>query len=153
LGVFVVEPVKAGTLLWVFDPIIDQRISAEELAGLPPAVRELALSRSFVDEDGQTILSRDNGVFLNHSDDPTMSAGLSESVAARDLKAGDELTENYKLLPTGACTAFLENPLLLQLKGSRHKRNGRVDQIAAREASDERWVVAARSGDDRCRKR
>jgi uncharacterized protein len=108
LGVFVSEPLKKGTPVWIFNPVIDQEITAKELAALPDAVRDIVLSRSFVTEDGSTILSRDNGVFLNHSENPTISDDADGSVALRDLAEGEELTEDYRLLSPGACRAFLD---------------------------------------------
>ena len=108
LGVFAAQPLKAGTLIWVFDPSIDQEISDEQLAALPDAVRDIALSTSFTGTNGATILSRDNAVFLNHSDDPNLSGGARGSIAVRNIAAGEELTEDYRLLPPGACRAFLD---------------------------------------------
>ncbi len=108
MGVFVTEPLKEGALLWIFDSIIDQEITKDELAALPEAVRDIALSRSFVSDDGKLILARDNGVFLNHSDQPNMSGGLKGSYAVRDIAKDEELTEDYHQLPPGACGDFLK---------------------------------------------
>ena len=108
MGVFTAEPLKAGTQIWIFDPLIDQEITPAQLAMLPDAARKLALARSFTTDDGKTILSRDNGVFLNHAEGPNTSGGAKESVAVRDIAVGEELTEDYRYLPPGACKTFLE---------------------------------------------
>ncbi|MHC2432772.1 SET domain-containing protein [Bradyrhizobium sp. USDA 4451] len=108
LGVFAATPLKAGTCIWVFDPIIDQEIKLEHLSGLPAPVQNTLLSRSFMTGAGQMILSRDNGVFLNHSETPNLSSGLDGSVAVRDIAKDEELTEDYRLLAPGACRAFLD---------------------------------------------
>jgi hypothetical protein len=108
MGVFAARPLTAGTLVWAFDPAIDQEITADQLASLPEEVRRTLLSRSFVSETGRTILSRDNGVFLNHSETPNMSGDPEGSVAVRNIARGEELTEDYRLLPPGACRAFLD---------------------------------------------
>jgi uncharacterized protein len=110
LGVFAGHPLKAGVLVWVFDPVIDQVITHDQLVALPDTVRDIALSRSFVCENGQTILSRDNGVFLNHSERPNIAGESSEAFALRDIEMDEELTEDYRLLPLGACRAFLDEP-------------------------------------------
>lgn len=110
LGVFAGHPLKAGTLVWVFDPVIDQVITHDQLAALPDTVRDIALSRSFVSENRQTILSRDNGVFLNHSERPNIAGESSEAFALHDIEMDEELTEDYRLLPLGACRAFLDEP-------------------------------------------
>lgn len=110
LGVFAAQPLKAGTLVWVFDPVIDQVITRDQLAALPDAVRDIALSRSFISECGQTILSRDNGVFLNHSERPNIAGESSKAFALRDIAMNEELTEDYRHLAIGACRAFLDDP-------------------------------------------
>jgi uncharacterized protein len=116
MGVFAAEPLREGTQVWVFNPVIDQEITAEQLAALPDAVRDIALSRSFVGENDRTILSRDNAVFLNHSECPNISSGTNGSIALRDIAEGEELTEDYRLLPPGACRAFLDGPCPLQVR-------------------------------------
>jgi SET domain-containing protein len=108
MGVFTAAALRAGTRVWVFDPVIDQEITPAQLTALPDAAREVALARSFVDDDGRTILSRDNAVFLNHSEDPNTWGDAKERIALRDIAAGEELTEDYRHLRSGACKAFLE---------------------------------------------
>jgi hypothetical protein len=53
MGVFTAEPIEEGARVWVFDPTVDQEITADELAALPDTAREIALSRSFVRENGR----------------------------------------------------------------------------------------------------
>ncbi len=40
LGVFLKEPVKAGTLLWRFDPRVDRVYAEDEINALPPHMQE-----------------------------------------------------------------------------------------------------------------
>ncbi|WP_143201835.1 SET domain-containing protein-lysine N-methyltransferase [Bradyrhizobium sp. NAS96.2] len=108
LGVFAAAPLKVSTCIWVFDQAIDQEIKVEQLGGLPDRVRNTLLSRCFVTDAGQLILSRDNGVFLNHTGTPNLSSGLDGCVAIRDIARDEELTEDYRLLAPGACRAFLD---------------------------------------------
>lgn len=111
-GVFLAERVCAGQIVWVFDPIIDVEITAEQMASLPDAARELAMKHAFLNHDGRLILSRDNGVFFNHSEEPTTLNDGDVNIAARDLPAGTELTENYcQSFPLGACSEFLKSPI------------------------------------------
>ncbi len=107
MGVFAAEPVCAGNFVWVFDPIIDIEITEAQLQDLPDAAREVALAHSFINEDGRMILSRDNAVFFNHSDEPNTLAGPDGNEALRDIAIGEELTESYRGFPAGACSAFL----------------------------------------------
>lgn len=106
-GLFAAEDIQAGSVVWEFNPIIDVEITEAQLAALPPAARERALRHSFVSEDGRIILSRDNAVFFNHSDNPNTRAGSDGNVALRDISAGEELTEDYRVFPRGACSEFL----------------------------------------------
>lgn len=108
LGVFAAEPVKAGSRVWVLDPTIDVEITADQIAALPEAAREVALAHSFVNDDGRMILSRDNAVFFNHSEEPNTLATPDGNVALRDIAACEELTENYLDFPPGACRSFLD---------------------------------------------
>jgi SET domain-containing protein len=125
MGVFTAEPIEEGARVWVFDPTVDQEITADELAALPDTAREIALSRSFVRENGSLILSRDNGVFINHSGRPNISSEADGSIALRDLVKGEELTEDYRLLPPGACRAFLDRPSHVRALTFQHP-NGRL---------------------------
>jgi SET domain-containing protein len=109
IGIFAAEPLKAGTLVWVFDPVIDIEITKEQIAALPDVAREVALAHSFVNDDGRMILSRDNAVFFNHSDNPNTFAGPEGHVALWDISAAEELTESYWHLPPGACRSFLDD--------------------------------------------
>ena len=108
VGVFAAELVKSGTRVWVLNPIIDVEITAEQIAALPEAARETALAHSFVNDDGRMILSRDNAVFFNHSADPNTMAKPEGNVALRDIAIGEELTEDYRRFPPGACRSFLD---------------------------------------------
>lgn len=107
-GVFAAEPIAAGAVVWEPHPVIDCEITPEELKTLPAVARELAISHSFIDENGRIILSRDNAVFFNHSDEPNTRHEGDKNIAARDIAVGEELTEDYRDFPPGACRSFLD---------------------------------------------
>lgn len=109
LGVFAAETIADGTLVWEFNPIIDVEIDILEILNLPVSAGDLALMRSFCTASGKTILSRDNGVFLNHSDHPNTISNDIGLFAARNIKAGEEITENYRGLPPCAAAEFLSD--------------------------------------------
>jgi len=102
LGVFLLEPVKMGGLIWRFDARIDRVYSADEIASLPPHVQEyLHTYCTFHEPTGLYVLCGDNGRFFNHSETPsTVSNAISfgEDHAARDLAVGDELTSDYRTI-------------------------------------------------------
>ena len=101
-GVFLLEPVSKGDLIWRFDSRIDRVYSEEEIAGLPERMQRFLRTYSTWHEATQLwILCGDNGRHFNHSDTPntlSLGAGFGDDVAAEDLPAGVELTTNYALI-------------------------------------------------------
>jgi hypothetical protein len=101
-GVFLLEPVRKGDLVWRFDSRIDRIYSEKEMAGLPERTQQFLRTYSTWHEATRLwILCGDNGRHFNHSDTPntlSLGAGFGDDVAARDLPAGIELTTNYALI-------------------------------------------------------
>jgi SET domain-containing protein len=102
LGVFLLEPVRQGGLIWRFDARIDRVYSPDEIASLPAHVQDyLRVYSTFHEGAGVYVLCGDNGRFFNHSETPsTVSNGISfgEDHAVRDLAIGDELTSDYRTI-------------------------------------------------------
>ena len=102
IGVFLTAPVRAGQLIWRFDSRIDRIFTDSELNGLPDLLQEFLRTYSTLDADrGLWVLSGDNGRHFNHSDRPnTRSLGVAfgDDVASDDLKAGTELTSDYRTI-------------------------------------------------------
>ena len=101
-GVFLLEPVRKGELIWRFDSRIDRVYSEDDLASLPePMQRFLHTYSTWHEATRLWILCGDNGRHFNHSDMPntlSLGAGFGDDVAAEDLPAGVELTTNYLLI-------------------------------------------------------
>jgi hypothetical protein len=101
-GVFLLEPVRKGDLIWRFDSRIDRVYSEDEFAGLPERTRRFLETYSTWHEASRLwILCGDNGRHFNHSDNPntlSLGVGFGDDVAAQDLPAGAELTTNYALI-------------------------------------------------------
>lgn len=109
IGVFLLEPVKAGEVIWRFDSRIDRIYSDSELASLPLRMQKFLRIYS-TRHDGMKlwVLCGDNGRHFNHSDTPnTLSCGIAfgDDVAACDLPAGTELTSDY----TTICDAMRQD--------------------------------------------
>jgi SET domain-containing protein len=94
--VFASEHVPGGTLVWKFLPGLDLEINADQYNHAPPIVKEFLAMYSSEDEPGAWVLCTDNARFMNHSDDPNISASTDEGVALRDILAGEEITCNYR---------------------------------------------------------
>jgi SET domain-containing protein len=98
-GVFLLEAVREGQLIWQFDSRIDRVYSETELASLPERnARFLRTYSTWNEAAALWVLCGDNGRHFNHSAEPnTISRGIAfgEDVAATDLDAGTELTSDY----------------------------------------------------------
>jgi hypothetical protein len=102
IGVFLVEPVSAGQLIWRFDSRVDRVFSDAELRDMPARLQHYLRTYSTL-HDGLKlwVLCGDNGRHFNHSDAPnTNSLGVAfgDDVAAVDLPAGTELTSDYRTI-------------------------------------------------------
>ena len=99
IGVFLLEPVAAGQLIWRFDSRIDRVYSEDEMASLPERTRKFLQTYStWRSEIGLWVLCGDNGRHFNHSDTPnTVSDAIAfgQDSAVADLSAGTELTSDY----------------------------------------------------------
>ena len=102
VGVFLVEPLRAGQLIWRFDSRIDRVFSDAELQEMPEALQGFLRTYSTLHSGlNLWVLCGDNGRHFNHSDTPsTRSLGIAfgDDVAAADLPAGAELTSDYRTI-------------------------------------------------------
>lgn len=101
LGCFAAEDIKEGQVVWVFDPRIDLRFKVSELGKFPPHVQQYIAHYGYTENsngDRCMVLCGDNTRYVNHSDDPNLLEGPNgpnSDIAARDIKAGEELTCDY----------------------------------------------------------
>ena len=102
IGVFLLENVRKGDLIWRFDSRIDRVFHDHEFEAMPGQLRKfLETYSTYHSELGLWVLCGDNGRHFNHSDNPnTRSLGVAfgDDVAAADLKAGTELTTDYRTI-------------------------------------------------------
>ncbi|MGZ8998478.1 MAG: SET domain-containing protein [Allosphingosinicella sp.] len=102
IGIFLLEAVREGQLIWKFDSRVDRVYTEAELASLPAATsRFLKRFSTWHEPTRLWVLCGDNGRHFNHSDAPnTRSQGIAfgEDVAAADLAAGTELTSDYRTI-------------------------------------------------------
>jgi SET domain-containing protein len=124
IGVFLLEDVREGQLVWRFDSRIDRVFADAELEEMPESLRRfLTVYSTYHEKSGLWVLCGDNGRHFNHSDEPnTISLGVAfgDDVAAADLPAGTELTTDYNLI----CDA-------IRTGGAPYLRNGNGSRPAA----------------------
>lgn len=103
LGCFTDVDIKKGEAVWKFDPRLDQIIADDELETFPEVTREFLRMYAYGQiENGKRvhILCADHARHMNHSDSPNLldvSEDVGLNIAARDIKAGEELTCDYHL--------------------------------------------------------
>jgi len=102
-GVFVLEPVKQGSLIWRYkkdENVICFRGEEETLAHLEKLSsyedRRYFLEHSYND-GGMLNHILDDGKLVNHSETPNAGAGSEplSTCALRDIEKGEELREDY----------------------------------------------------------
>lgn len=94
VGCFTKSDIPKDTLVWKFSDCFDLKINIENAYGLWKECLEYYGWR----EDGYQIFCLDNAKYINHSKDANLvlDKETGNLVAARDIKAGEELTENYR---------------------------------------------------------
>jgi len=102
-GVFVLEDVKQGTLVWRYrkgENVICFNGEDETLAHMEKlgsfGEKQYFLEHSYYDNGVLTNIL-DDGKMVNHSDNPNTGAGSEPfaTYALRDIKKGEELREDY----------------------------------------------------------
>ena len=84
-GLFALERIPVGAIVWAYDSKVDRVQPIEEPNGY-----------SWRTNLGY-VVPGDNARFINHSNTPNLSTtpGLTPTIAARDIEPGEELTECY----------------------------------------------------------
>ena len=98
LGLFALEPIPAGTLVLRSDKQFDKHINPGDVASFPKTAQEFLATYGWRYPDGTIAVTLDNGRFINHSATPNLIVTFdpeASSYAARDIAAGEELTEDY----------------------------------------------------------
>lgn len=96
LGVFLLQPVKAGAIVWRYEPMFDVELTTAEVNRLPQEEAETVFNHAeYFPERGVFRLGNDADIFMNHSSRPALLDKGDVMVAARDLILGDELTCDY----------------------------------------------------------
>lgn len=101
IGVFLNEDIPVGQVMWKYDPFFTRKVTRAELGSLPNAVFARIMEDDYywIDSEGNWMFPLDNDRFVNHSIRPAMvKQGDTLTVAARSLRAGEEITIDYRTL-------------------------------------------------------
>lgn len=100
IGVFADEDLHKGQLIYTASPMLDVNISQAEFESLPDKEKaEVAWWGYKVPNKDIWHVDFDVSKFINHSDEGSVTQDRNHEgayvVAARDIRAGEELTQNY----------------------------------------------------------
>ena len=101
-GVFATADIPRGTITWVLDPL-DQRISPTRAGVLGPKWAGVLRRFGYFDAQGNVVISWDHARFVNHCCEPNTASGGDDrfEIALRDIRAGEQLTDDYTELDLG----------------------------------------------------
>jgi SET domain-containing protein len=103
LGVFAVEPIRAGSPVWRFTEGFDLDLDPKSVEEQPALFRRILIHYGYVEQRLQRfILCCDDARFINHSDRPNIEGDYSQDrygidMAVRDIAPGEELTADYRV--------------------------------------------------------
>ena len=99
-GVFAAADIPNGATMWEFDEGADWTLSDLEVAVFPERLRKQMEAWTYQGEDGSYVVCSDTAKFMNHSFDPNCDDCGRDTLATRDIRAGDELTCDYRSFDT-----------------------------------------------------
>jgi SET domain-containing protein len=100
IGLFTDQEIKKGELIYTASTLLDLNITQEQFDSLHQNEKDEVLWWGFFDEPSQKWhVDFDVSKFINHSKEATVTQDENHDeaylVATHDIKAGDELTQNY----------------------------------------------------------
>jgi hypothetical protein len=94
-GVFATKLIPKGTITYVRDTL-EIYISSSDFKNHPEAVQKIIEKFSFIDEEGNRIVSWDLAKYVNHScNRNSISTGYGFEMAIRDIQPGEQITDEY----------------------------------------------------------
>jgi SET domain-containing protein len=107
LGVFAGEFIRKGTKVWRFVEGFDRAYTPKQFARLPKPARDYLRQHAYR-VDGEILYTIDNDHHMNHSDKPNTFLHNGYAIAARDIRKGEEITNDYREFDAAFCAAFLK---------------------------------------------
>ncbi len=97
MGVFALEFIPCGSVIWKFQKNFDVRITETQIKQLPiQAIEYIQHYGYYSKKEGGFILCMDNAKYTNHSSIPNMRMVVAiNSIATKDINIGEEITEDY----------------------------------------------------------
>lgn len=100
IGLFADQEIKADQLIYTPSPLLDVNLTQEQFDSLGDNEKRELQYWGFFDKPSQKWhVDFDVSHFINHSYEPTVTQDKNYEeahlIAARDIKSGEELTQNY----------------------------------------------------------
>ena len=108
LGVFAGERIRKRTKIWRFVEGFDRAYSPKQFSKLPKPAREFLKNYGYR-VDGEILFTVDNDRHINHSEDPNTFLKSGYAIARRNIRKGEEITNDYREFDAGLCASFLKN--------------------------------------------
>ncbi|MBU2913823.1 SET domain-containing protein [Reichenbachiella agariperforans] len=94
-GVFATQFIPEGTIVYVKDSL-ELEITPMDYLTHTPEMKTVIDKYSYIDESGNRIVSWDFAKYVNHCCNcNTMSTGYGFEIAIRDIKKGEQITDEY----------------------------------------------------------
>lgn len=94
-GVFATMDIPEGTIVYVKDSL-ELIVSPTDYLMHNEEMKEVIEKYSYIDENGNRIISWDFGKYVNHCCNcNTISTGYGFEIAIRDIKKGEQITDEY----------------------------------------------------------
>jgi hypothetical protein len=106
LGVFAGQFIRKDTKIWRFVEGFDRFYSSKQFAKLPKPARDFIKQHGYR-VDGEILLTADNDHHMNHSDAPNTYLRNGYAIARRNIRKGEEITNDYREFDAVLCAAFL----------------------------------------------
>jgi hypothetical protein len=106
LGVFADEFIRKGKKIWRFVEGYDRIYSPKQFAELPKAAKDFVRFYGYR-VDGEIILTVDHDRNINHSENANTVWQSGYSIARRNIRKGEEITNDYRDIDPVFCAAFL----------------------------------------------
>ena len=107
LGVFAGEFIRKGTKIWRFVEGFDRAYTPKQFAKLPKPARDFLKNYGYR-VDGEIIFTVDNDHHMNHSDKPNTYLKSGYAIASRNIRKGEEITNDYREFDAALCASFLK---------------------------------------------
>ena len=101
IGLFTVADIRKGTMVWRWDASLDREIPLSTAKEWPQISQDFLEVYAYRNPENQTwMLGGDAARHINHSFAPNTQSGgpYGPDYALQDIKAGQELTIDYRLL-------------------------------------------------------